>query len=520
VDVNVDGEDGNKIIQDMLRSVGLNMNGAVSFEQLKQMMAKSIFYRVQGGRHYVALSLAEAECMRAAMHAQVGLPLIQGLDTIAALRTGRNLLDATYGYDEAAMYQNNTAQVCYRFIDCEVNYTQRELSYLVRSLESNQCEARKNFFMEVRSNRRRKQDDVTSKSVNKVFATADETHLLQYKIATGRIIATLKSRGMYARDAFAAIDHDRDGLLNLAELRRGLEWLGLRLDPSLSKQFFSHLDKDRDGFINLEEFKSAVGWEETDKDAANIASYNGAPIMPAMTAPPEGGAKVTVRVPEAVLESIKVKLKKVTKFTKVWTSQGSMSRQKGSIWKPDIKGVDKSFRQNKTMVPIGYYCGSEYENPNRDSKDRWTLEITDTSGNWVGGSNWLGLVLDQYLPYPARFRLAWSLTHGSNPFYAWEPIPPKEGFVALGMVGTTTENPPDITCIRCICADWVRPSAHVKRHWVDSGSGGREGSIWIFNTLNLAGFTAGHDPPRQTVWDIKSNRFFMKEFTNIRNLRH
>jgi len=197
-----------------------------------------------------------------------------------------------------------------------------------------------------------------------------------------------------------------------------------------------------------------------------------------------------------------------------------MSRQKGSVWRPEIKGVDKSFRQNKTLVPIGHYCGANYDNPNRDSKDRLTIEITDTSGNWVGGSNWLALVLDRYMPYPARFRLSWSLTHGNNPFYAWEPIPPGDGFVALGMVGTTTENPPDIKCVRCVTIDWVCESKFLKKVWVDSGSGGREGSLWLFNTLNLVGFVAGHDPPRQKVWDLKSQRFFMKEFTDTRTQRN
>lgn len=517
VDVNFEGDDGDEMVQKMFQSVNLSMTGTVSFDQVKDMMAKSMIHRIQAGRYYVALSLAEAECMRAVMHAQSGSPLIPGKDTIVALRSGKTILDKTVGYCPAETYQDLSSQACYRFIDNEVNYLPRELSFLVRSLEANLCEKRREFFMEVRSNRRRKQDDLASKPIAKVFATPDETHVVHFKIASGRIIAMLKSRGMYARDAFAAIDTDRDGLLNFQELRKGLEWLGLKIDTALVREFIRQLDKDNDGYINLQEFKGAVGWEENDKDAANIAQYNGTPAMPSSA--PEGG-KVTVRVPETVLASIKIKVKRVTKFTKIWTSQGSMSRQKGSVWKPEIKGVDKSFRQNKTLVPIGHYCGSDFDNPNRDSTDRLTIEVTDTSGNWVGGSNWLALVLDRYMPYPARFRLSWSLTHGSNPFYAWEPVPPGDGFVALGMVGTTTENPPDIKCVRCVTIDWVRESKYLKKVWVDSGSGGREGSLWLFNTLNLVGFVAGHDPPRQKVWDLKSQRFFMKEFTDTRASRN
>lgn len=515
VDVNVEGDDGDDMVKKMFDSVGLNMTGTVSFDQLKQMMAKSIYQRVQSGRFYVALSLSEAECMRAAMHAQVGSYLVPGRDTTAALYTGRTVLDSTFGYASAETYQESTQRVCYSFIDSSVNYSPRELSYLVRSLGSNSCEERKNFFEEIRSNRRRKQDDVSTKPINKVFATADETHIIHFKIASGRIIAMLKARGMYARDAFAAIDHDRDGLLNFAELKRGLDWLGLKMDPTLTREFMRQLDSDRDGYINLEEFKSAVGWEETDKDAAYIPQYSGndVPIMPG---PESEGGKVTVRVPPAVLAHIKIKIKKITKFDKVWTSQGSMSRQRGSIWKPDIKIVDKSFRQHRTLVALGHYVGNGFDNPNRGKDERLTVEITDTSGNWVGGSNWLALVLDRFMPFPARFRLAWSLTHGSNPFYAWEPIPPSDGFVAMGMVGTVTEDPPNIKCIRCVCADWVCESKYVKQEWVDSGSGGREGSIWVFNSLNLAGFVAGHDPPKRKIYDFKSKRFFIRDYSNTR----
>merc|ERR1712238_191365 len=94
-------------------------------------------------------------------------------------------------------------------------------------------------------------------------------------------------------------------------------------------------------------------------------------------------------------------------------------------------------------------------------------------------------VLDKYMPYPARFRLAWSVTHGSNPFYAWEAVPPGDEFLALGFIGSKVDKQPDVTCMRCIPRDWCKPSGYLAKIWDDSGSGGRQGSIWIFNTLNL-----------------------------------
>lgn len=53
--------------------------------------------------------------------------------------------------------------------------------------------------------------------------------MIRYRIAKGRVTALLKSRGLYARDAFAAFDLDHDGVLSTTELKRGLEWLGLKM---------------------------------------------------------------------------------------------------------------------------------------------------------------------------------------------------------------------------------------------------------------------------------------------------
>jgi len=357
------------------------------------------------------------------------------------------------------------------------------------------------------SNRRRKQIDPSTKSVAKVFATADEHHMLQFRIATGRITAVLKSRGMYARDAFVAIDRDRDGLLDYEDLRRGLEWLGLKMDHSLVREFIENLDTDKDGRINLEEFKSAVGWEQ-DSDAGEIVpEFNGVPLERQMM-PENDGDKVTNQIPAPMLACIKVKVKKITKFSQVWTSRGSMSRKRGSVWEPS---VGTSTRQKKVIVSLGHYAGSNYDNPNKDGRDRLTLEITDTAASWVGGSNWMPVVLDQFMPHPARFRLAWSLTHGSNPFYAWQPIPPSEKFVALGMVGTTSENPPDIKSIRCVSIEWTVDTKYLKMQWNDEISG----SIWDCNSLHLAGFVSGHDPPRQKPKDLRSSRFFLKDYSKV-----
>ncbi len=505
VDVDVDGEDGDKFFGNLpdLQS------RTITFDELKHYLTQRMFYRVQAGRFYVALSLFEAECMRAAIHQQSMLPLIPGRDTAVSLRTERTTLDSTHGYEAAQSFQDSTAQACYRFIDSQVNYRPRELTLLLRSLQNNDLERRYNFFCEVRSNRRRKEIAPETTSLSKVFITADEHHLLNYKIAAGRITALLKSRGMYPRDAFAAIDRDRDGLLNQEDLRKGMDWLGLKLDPALVAGFMKELDKDSDGFINLEEFKAAVGFED-ESDMAPSMSFNAGVPLPPM--PSEDSGTLKVVIPEPVLASIKVKVKKITKFNLIWNSQGSMSRDKISIWNPSIQAG--GFKQNKAAICLGHFAGYGYDNPLRDGNERLCLEITDTSSGWVGGSSWLPHVLNKYLPHPARFRLAWSLTHGNNHFYAWEPVPPGEEFVALGFIGSKTDQQPKVDVMRCVPREWCKESTQMQKLWDDSGSSGRQGSIWKFNSLNLVGFVSGSDPPARRPYDLKSRRFFLKDYSN------
>jgi len=506
VDVDVDGEDGDKFFSQLPDLQGR----AITFDELKHYLTQRMFYRVQAGRHYVALSLFEAECMRAVIHQQAGLSLIPGLDTTVALRTEKTSLDTTFGYEPAQSFQDSTAFSSFRFMDSQIAYQPRELSLLLRALQTNDCERRYNFFVEVRSNRRRKQKDPATTALSKVFITADEHHLLNYKIASGRITALLKSRGMYPRDAFVAIDRDRDGLLSLEDLKRGLDWLGLKIDHVVLLGFVKELDKDNDGLINLDEFKGAVGFDDDGTMTQNMAAFNGGMPLPPM--PSEDDTKAIVKIPEPVLAAIKVKVKKVTKFIQIWTSQGSMSRQKISVWEPVVSST--ILRQNKVSISMGHFHGRNYDNPNKDNAERLCLEVTDTTGSWVGGSSWLPHVLNRFMPHPARFRQSWSITHGSNPFYAWEPVPPGDEFVALGFVGTKSEQPPDVKSIRCVPRDWCKETGFMQKVWDDSGSSGRQGSIWVFNRLYLIGFVTGSDPPRRKPYDLKSRRFFLRQFSD------
>ena len=142
-------------------------------------------------------------------------------------------------------------------------------------------------------------------------------------------------------------------MLNLEDLKRGLDWLGLKIDHVVLLGFIKELDKDQDGFINLDEFKGAVGFEDDGTMAQNMTAFNGGMPLPPM--PSDDQTKAIVKIPEPVLAAIKVKVKKVTKFTQIWTSQGSMSRQKISIWEPVVSST--ILRQNKVSISMGHFHG-------------------------------------------------------------------------------------------------------------------------------------------------------------------
>jgi len=118
----------------------------------------------------------------------------------------------------------------------------------------------------------------------------------------------------------------------------------------------------------------------------------------------------------------------------------------------------------------------------------------------------------EYLPYPLRFHEIWSETHGKKPIYAWDPVPPK-GFVALGMVCTTTEDAPPLSSMRCVPTAWVRETKmKPKLIWDDAGTGGAKGSFWVINEMQLLAVVQGHASPKDKFYDFSKSVFMASEF--------
>ena len=120
------------------------------------------------------------------------------------------------------------------------------------------CKEREIFYKDVRSCRRRQQNDPAQTTISRIFTTPDEYHLLQYRATIARIRSSLIAKKMYLLDAFRAFDSDRNGLIGSSELYGGLEWLGLHLTPDEVHDMVREIDTENTGYINYEEFKKAL----------------------------------------------------------------------------------------------------------------------------------------------------------------------------------------------------------------------------------------------------------------------
>ncbi len=127
-------------------------------------------------------------------------------------------------------------------------------------------------------------------------------------------------------------------------------------------------------------------------------------------------------------------------------------------------------------------------------------------------SDSLEWVIYQLIPHPVKYHQVWHQELGNQPFYAWKPIPPSDEFVALGMIGTTSPEEPSVELVRCVPRQWVVPTKFEPRLvWNDSGAGGKKGSVWVINSMQLMAVTEGHDKPVGPFYEFFKPRFMATE---------
>ena len=156
---------------------------------MREAVATHAFYRLRVGRYLVAISLAEAEAARAAMHAAAGGRLPQAPRTELALRHGGEMLDASGGFlSHGAVarathvsgedYLSGIGEQCYRFLDSQLDYEPEALAMLLRALQSAPMRERLAAFVGVRHCRRRATADWRMYTIARPFTTDDECPLM------------------------------------------------------------------------------------------------------------------------------------------------------------------------------------------------------------------------------------------------------------------------------------------------------------------------------------------------------
>eukprot|EP01052_Picozoa_sp_SAG31_P050763 SAG31_NODE_11736_length_1002_cov_1.178295_1_plen_334_part_11 len=159
-----DGHIDRAELAELMRAVGVEMDTegvqflgdmianaqekGVPFEQVKEMMQQQAFFRVQTGRHTVALSLVEAASLRAVLHMRDDVPLeptvpnMSACLRIVAPTAFSKVLGSSHNFLQSATYQRDIANSCFRFMDSENHFTEDQLNFLLRAVQQNSCASR------------------------------------------------------------------------------------------------------------------------------------------------------------------------------------------------------------------------------------------------------------------------------------------------------------------------------------------------------------------------------------------
>ncbi len=357
-----------------------------------------------------------------------------------------------------------------------------------------------------------------------MFTTPDEFHLLEYRATILAVRKLLQAKRLAVRDAFIAFNSTNSGALSCSELFGGLTWLGMRITPAGVHDIMRIVDLDCDGLASWTEFRKAFhdlyevqdidmtagSWETLDTVGSDFTiPPRPMPELYELLSSPTGGVLIE-EIQPARITAFKVKIKKQERLDRVWSTHGSGSRSKASIWSPNVG--QKIASKNKIRIPLGDYCKAGLYSFSRKDIDPYIVELTDTRTSRLKRGSTLGIVLEALFHHPKRFCEVWRKEVGDHPLYVWRPVPHNSSFVALGLVATVTEEQPSLECVRCVHKRWAKVSEEVPvKIWDDSGTEGRGGSFWIRNGLHLMDITPGHDLPTETCWDFKSSRFYLTQ---------
>ena len=110
-------------------------------------------------------------------------------------------------------------------------------------------------------------------------------------------------------------------------------------------------------------------------------------------------------------------------------------------------------------------------------------------------------------------RLAPQDPHFKPALYIWRAVPPGGQFVSLGMVATTSDEPPPLTAISCLPRRWCQYETDEPRAlWSNSGQGSRAGSFYTTGPqlACLVAMQTQDEPPSDMRMRCQSERWFAR----------
>jgi Ca2+-binding EF-hand superfamily protein len=501
-------------------------------------------FRYMDDRCYILLSLEEAEHMRGILHSRDTTydTLIpeEGYDNTPDARVttcalwlmgdhDATLLAHSKGWKKKPVNGPHQSMVsCFRYINSDIYFNANSLILLLRVLEVNTCENREKWWTDIRACRRRRQVswDI-SVPISTVFQTVTEIEYVEYAVTISRIQSELQEKGMLLYDAFRAMNSSASGLLSCSELFGGLDFLDIPFEKEEVYALVRKLSVQNDGTVSYVDFKRTFATSDSELESRN-AGDEGTFFE---TIPPhkipelhetndEAGAN-GVKLTEEILNNFKAKSKSISEFLPVWNSQNTSSRMQVSIWAPSLSvgwgGVAK------TRIMLCHYASPGFRNPLKlkGSEKYETIVLTDVATIRMKRAQTLAAVLKNLFPNPLRYREAWHMKRGARSLYCWKGIAP-DNFACLGQVFTCTDAPPKLTDIRCVPAKWVIPSQmQPQKIWDDTGSGGgKPGSLWLINDMNMVVMVNGHEAPgKEECQQLSEKKFYFEGF-NFNTLTH
>jgi len=362
-------------------------------------------------------------------------------------------------------------------------FNRKELQFLVRALQQVPVTDRRGFWLDVRNCRRRPKIPCEQLPIAYVFATPDEYDDLATKATLSRVRFALAGMRLWPADAFRKMDIDGNGLIDSAELHKGMEAMKINVGTVAQiANVFKMIDKDNDGSINLEEFKDA--FELDDLDIENIVRIEDTLSVETSTAR-QSVVNVTPDLPPPpkMSRTGRFRFKPYEAPLKcIWKTDGTLAESPVSFWAPRGLGSRESMRGRVfKIISLGCFASSNFNEPEAAQ----AIEIKDEEESGFFASQDITM-LNEFvrlvLPLPAKYKLAWEMRTGKKPLFVWEPIPPTQDHIALGfwVSNDAVEPSPDEVELHCVHKSWAIDCRKDKQYklWSNAGLGGTPATVW------------------------------------------